>query len=173
MPSRLVSAVFFCENRRTKLQTNARLAAQLSINLSMISRLALVWPLVMLSGCTAFEDFIDPEPQSNKAVVVPLDRRPVEEPISRNYFVLETPEQSVIGVPQIVLTRKEDTLSDLAREYGLGYDEIIAANPDVDPWQPGDKTPVLLPTQYVVPDVPRTGIVLFYHLMLLFHILLT
>jgi L,D-transpeptidase ErfK/SrfK len=122
--------------------------------------LALVLPLMALGGCTTFGDYRDAGPQADKAVVVPIDRRPVEEPISRNYFVLEAPEQSVIGVPQIVLTRKEDTLSDLAREYGLGYDELIAANPDVDPWLPGDNTPVLLPTQYVVPDVPRTGLVL-------------
>ncbi len=66
----------------------------------------------------------------------------------------------MIGVPQIVYARSEDTLSDLARTYGLGYDEIVAANPGVDPWLPGDKTPVLLPTQFVIPNVPREGIVL-------------
>ncbi len=91
---------------------------------------------------------------------MPLEARPVEEPISRNYFVLETAAQSVVGAPQIVYVSAENTLSDLAREYGLGYDEIVAANPDVDPWLPGDRTPVLLPTQYVVPDVPREGMVL-------------
>jgi L,D-transpeptidase ErfK/SrfK len=51
-------------------------------------------------------------------------------------------------------------LSDLARTYGLGYDELIAANPEVDPWLPGENTPVLLPTQFVLPDVPREGVVL-------------
>jgi len=74
--------------------------------------------------------------------------------------VLESAQQSVVGMPQVVFTRGEDTLSDLARAYGLGYDELLAANPDVDPWLPGDNTPVLLPTQYVLPDVPREGIVL-------------
>jgi L,D-transpeptidase ErfK/SrfK len=59
-----------------------------------------------------------------------------------------------------VFTRGEDTFSDLAREYGLGYDELLAANPGIDPWLPGENTPVLLPTQYVVPMVPRQGIVL-------------
>jgi len=63
-------------------------------------------------------------------------------------------------VPQVVFTSLADTLSDLARAYGLGYDELVAANPGVDPWLPGEKTPVLLPTQYVLPDVPREGIVL-------------
>ncbi len=89
-----------------------------------------------------------------------LEERPVEEPISANHFVLESPAQSVVGTPQIVFTSGNDTLSDFARAYGLGYDELIAANPDVDPWLPGENTPVLLPTQFVLPDVPREGIVL-------------
>ena len=66
----------------------------------------------------------------------------------------------MVGVPQVVFTRGEDTLSDIARAYGLGYDELITANPDVDPWLPGENTPVLLPTQFILPDVERVGIVL-------------
>jgi len=114
---------------------------------------------VTTSGCAIFEGW---EPLETPPVQVakPLQERPRLAPINRNYFVLETPQQSVIGQPQIVFTRGEDTFSDLAREYGLGYDEIVAANPDIDPWLPGDGTPVLLPTQYVLPDVPRNGVVL-------------
>ena len=115
---------------------------------------------VALAGCTFLEDLYSGSRGRDPAPVVPLEERPVEEPISRNYFVLESPQQSVVGAPQIVYTSEENTLSDLAREYGLGYDEIVAANPDVDPWLPGDRTPVLLPTQYIIPDVPREGIVL-------------
>jgi L,D-transpeptidase ErfK/SrfK len=115
---------------------------------------------VALAGCTFLEDLYSGSAGADRPEPVALDDRPVEEPISRNYFVLETETQSVIGTPQIVYTDAENTLSDLAREYGLGYDEIVAANPDVDPWLPGDRTPVLLPTQYVLPDVPRKGIVL-------------
>ena len=113
-----------------------------------------------LAGCTFLEDLYSGPQHESRPAPVPLSERPVEEPISRNYFVLETETQSVIGVPQIVYTDAENTFSDLAREYGLGYDEMVAANPDIDPWLPGDRTPVLLPTQYIVPDVPREGIVL-------------
>ncbi len=91
---------------------------------------------------------------------MPLEERTVDEPIAANHFVLESPQQSVVGAPQIVLAREEDTLADLARAYGLGYDELIAANPDVDPWLPGVNTPVLLPTQYVLPEGAREGIIL-------------
>jgi len=114
----------------------------------------------MLGGCATFEDFLDTMRGDRPARAVPLAERPVEHPILANHFVLESPEQSVIGMPQIVYPRADDTLSDLARSYGLGYDELIAANPTVDPWLPGTSTPVLLPTQYVLPDVPRKGVVL-------------
>jgi L,D-transpeptidase ErfK/SrfK len=127
---------------------------------SIAHRCALLLAAVMLAGCTFIEDLYSGTRGHERARVVPLEARPVEEPIARNYFVLESPQQSVVGSPQIVYTSEENTLSDVAREYGLGYDEIIAANPDIDPWLPGNKTPILLPTQYVIPDVPREGIVL-------------
>ena len=37
---------------------------------------------------------------------------------------------------------------------------MVAANPGIDPWLPGKDTPVLLPTQYVLPDTPRHGLIL-------------
>jgi len=121
----------------------------------------LLLPLVVLGGCSTLQDFFGTAPgKREEVVVVPFEQRPIEEPIAPNHFVLESPQQSVVGVPQVVFTSQADTLSDLARAYGLGYDELVAANPGVDPWLPGEKTPVLLPTQYVLPDVPREGIVL-------------
>ncbi|NNF41384.1 MAG: L,D-transpeptidase family protein [Woeseiaceae bacterium] len=94
------------------------------------------------------------------APVVAYEDRPVQAPLPPNAFVLTTPEQTVVGEPQVVFARDSDTFSDLAREYGLGYDEIVAANPGIDPWRPGENTPVLLPTQYVLPDGPKDGVVL-------------
>ncbi len=92
--------------------------------------------------------------------MVPLEDRPVEAPLPTNEFILASADQSVIGEPQAVFTRPENTFSDLARTYGLGYDELVAANPGIDPWLPGENTPVLLPTQHVLPDAPRSGVVL-------------
>ncbi len=42
----------------------------------------------------------------------------------------------VIGKVQVYRVRKGDTLMDLARLYSLGYNEIVEANPDLDPWVP-------------------------------------
>lgn len=112
------------------------------------------------AGCSTLTDFMAERDRAPRDVVIPVTERPRLDPLSANHFVLDTPEQSIIGEPQLVFTREEDTLSDLAREYGLGYDELVEANPEVDPWLPGEGTPVLLPTQFVLPDAPRRGIVL-------------
>ena len=124
----------------------------------MLKRLPLLLPLLLLGGCATLDDILAGIKKGPRAIA--FEDRPVEEPIAPNTFLLADPEQSVVGQPQVVFTRAEDTLSDLAREYGLGYDEIVTANPDIDPWMPGDSTPVLLPTQYVLPNVPREGLVL-------------
>jgi L,D-transpeptidase ErfK/SrfK len=117
---------------------------------------------LQMSGCSIMQDFLDIGRGRSEArrASIPLDKRPLLEPISRNYFVLRSPEQTVVGEPQIVFTSDTDTFSDLAREYGLGYDELVAANPGIDPWLPGKNTPVLLPTQYVLPDTLRRGVIL-------------
>ena len=99
-------------------------------------------------------------PAEEPAPAPALSSLPLEDAIDPNRFVLESPEQSVIGVPQVVFTRAEDTFADIALEYGIGYDELLAANAGVDPWLPGANTAILLPTQFVIPDVPRAGVVL-------------
>ncbi len=54
----------------------------------------------------------------------------------------------------------EDTFVHIARDYKLGYTEMRAANPYVDPWIPGDGTDLILPTRHLLPDAPREGIVI-------------
>jgi L,D-transpeptidase ErfK/SrfK len=68
--------------------------------------------------------------------------------------------QDVIGSPSAYVTRQSDTLLDVARDHDLGYVEIRAANSGIDPWLPGEGKTLVLPTQYVLPDAPRRGIVI-------------
>jgi L,D-transpeptidase ErfK/SrfK len=84
-------------------------------------------------------------------------------------FLLPPEGTDVVGVVQVTSAHHEDTLSDLARRYNLGYEEIVAANPGVDPWLPGEGTRVVLPTQFVLPDAPREGLVLNLAAMRLFY----
>ena len=125
-----------------------------------LSGLPSVLAVLLLGGCASLQDFMDTRMAGVGEPQVPLTERVRLEPIDANVFVLDSEDQQVVGAPQLVFTRANDTLSQLARDYGLGYDEIIDANPNVDPWLPGEGTPVLLPTQFVLPEGPRNGIVL-------------
>ena len=66
----------------------------------------------------------------------------------------------VIGAVSTVIAREEDTLVDIARRHGLGYQDIVRANPDVNIWVPGEGAEVVLPTRFVLPPGPRSGVVL-------------
>lgn len=74
-------------------------------------------------------------------------------------YDLPPPGSDVVGKLQHIKTKASDTFVALARRYDVGYDQLRQANPKVDPWLPGDGTPVVIPTQYVLPDAPRKGIV--------------
>ncbi|MHB8251894.1 MULTISPECIES: L,D-transpeptidase family protein [Acidithiobacillus] len=75
-------------------------------------------------------------------------------------FSLPAPGSNMVGQLQVVIARHQDTLLDIARHYDIGYNEIRAANPGVDPWLPGAGTRVLVPTQYILPPKPWTGIII-------------
>jgi L,D-transpeptidase ErfK/SrfK len=68
-------------------------------------------------------------------------------------------QQSVIGASQIHVIEKGDTFLDLARSYDLGYNELVAANPGVDPWLPAVGTRLVVPSEWILPAGAREGIV--------------
>lgn len=108
----------------------------------------------LISGCQYFQ----PRTAKVKAAPEPVvaqrgDPQPTHE------FILAD-DQDVIGVTQVTHAKAEDTLSDIARRFNLGYEEIVRANPGVDPWLPGDGREIVLPTQFVLPDAPREGLVI-------------
>jgi L,D-transpeptidase ErfK/SrfK len=67
---------------------------------------------------------------------------------------------TVVGAATTLKLKYEDTLAAVAERYGIGYREIVDANPGVDPWLPGEGTVITLPTRYVLPSAPRDGIVI-------------
>lgn len=54
----------------------------------------------------------------------------------------------------------EDTLVQLARDHDLGFVEVRAANPYIDPWLPGAGKEIILPIMNLLPDAPRDGVVI-------------
>jgi L,D-transpeptidase ErfK/SrfK len=74
-------------------------------------------------------------------------------------YPLPAEADSVIGEIQYVVTRYEDTLLDIGRRFGIGYEEIVNANPGVDAWVPGAGVRVTIPSRFILPDAPREGIV--------------
>jgi L,D-transpeptidase ErfK/SrfK len=113
--------------------------------------------VLCLSGCASLSDWrqawLSPPPAP-----APSDR-----------FPLPPDGTDIVGNLQVATSRYEDTLADIARRYDLGYEEIVAANPGVDPWLPGKDTQVVLPTQFVLPDGTREGLVLNLASMRLFY----
>jgi L,D-transpeptidase ErfK/SrfK len=79
--------------------------------------------------------------------------------VQAEIFTLAHPGDGVIGTPFYVKTREKDTLLDYARQNNQGYDDMDKAN-KVDMWLPGEGSDVLIPSMYVLPTSPRTGIVL-------------
>ena len=75
-------------------------------------------------------------------------------------FELPPAGHDVVGALGTVIARHDDTLLDIARRHGLGYEDIVRANPEVDTWLPGEGTEVVLPTRFVLPPGPRRGVVL-------------
>jgi L,D-transpeptidase ErfK/SrfK len=74
------------------------------------------------------------------------------------------------GVARSITVKKGDSLIELARSHDLGYNEIIEANPGIDPFVPVEGTLVTIPAAWLLPDVPkRQGIVINLAEMRLYH----
>ncbi|HXJ34978.1 MAG TPA: L,D-transpeptidase family protein [Candidatus Eisenbacteria bacterium] len=76
---------------------------------------------------------------------------------------------TVIGETKMYRVKRGDTLMDLARLYSLGYNEIVEANPGLDPWVPPIGAVVLLPTEWVLPCCSYSGIIVNIPEMRLFY----
>lgn len=125
--------------------------------------------LTAVAACTPFESLWRKQPrpggqqESAEAVPPPL---PLAQATHR---FLVTPDQGVVGRLQVTNAYEEDTFADIARRFNVGYQELVRANPGIDPWLPGEGTPIVLPTEFVLPDAPREGLVLNLAAMRLYY----
>ncbi|MGB5538830.1 MAG: L,D-transpeptidase family protein, partial [Gammaproteobacteria bacterium] len=81
-------------------------------------------------------------------------------PVQAVTFVLPPEDVDIVGRIEYTVAGRDDTLLDIARRYGIGQNEILHANPDVDRWLPADNSRVMLPSRYIIPDAERTGLIL-------------
>ena len=97
----------------------------------------------LLSGCSLFGEAPAGETSAKTIRQEPVPERcpsPSPRIASRS-----TRRTDIVGVVQITSATKEDTLSDIARRFNVGYEEIVRANPGVDPWLPGEGREIVVP----------------------------
>jgi len=146
-------------NRHTNQAGEARMARFIG----------LLAPIVLLSACSLLSEpihkLIKPRAPALPEAVEPIGLAPV----ATHRFTLDPAGDDVVGLIQLTVASAEDTLPDIARRFNLGYEEIVRANPGVDPWLPGTGREIVLPTRFILPNAPREGIVLNVPAMRLFY----
>lgn len=67
----------------------------------------------------------------------------------------------LVGELQYVKPVSGETLSTIGMRYGIGYYEMVRANPSVDPVRPlVPKTRLIIPSRFILPQVKREGLVI-------------
>jgi L,D-transpeptidase ErfK/SrfK len=74
------------------------------------------------------------------------------------YTVAES--DSVFGELRAYRVKRGDTLFDIARQYSVGYNELVESNPGLDVWLPPPGAIVLLPKSWILPCCGRRGLVI-------------
>jgi L,D-transpeptidase ErfK/SrfK len=127
--------------------------------------------LIAVSLCAAGCSLFHPSPPPPPPPVAPLAApAPVLlKPTATHRFDLTPEDGDLVGYVQKVTVGKDDTLPDIARRFDVGYEEILLANPGVDPWLPGVGREVVVPTQFVLPAAPHEGVVVNVAAMRIFY----
>lgn len=77
--------------------------------------------------------------------------------------------QSIVGNTIIHTIQDGDNFIQLAQRFRVGFVELVDANPDVDPWIPEQDMQIIIPAQYVLPNVDHEGVVINLAELRLYH----
>jgi L,D-transpeptidase ErfK/SrfK len=121
----------------------------------------------MSAGCSLFRPAVHDKPAPPPAPIAAKPQLP--QPVALHRVTLTPADGEVIGYVQKTIVGKEDTLSDIARRFDVGYEEIVLANPGVDPWLPGEGREVIVPTSFVLPTAVHEGVVVNVAAMRIFY----
>lgn len=69
-------------------------------------------------------------------------------------------DSNLVGIMEYYQVNKGESLSDIANRYNVGFLALMEANKGVDPFLPTPGTLLTIPTQLILPDVKREGIVI-------------
>jgi L,D-transpeptidase ErfK/SrfK len=124
----------------------------------------------LVAGCALIgsHPVVVPQPSASVVPAAPVAVA-LPAPVDTHEFELSNAEDGVVGEVQITTASQQDTLPDIARRFNVGYEEIVRANPGVDPWLPGEGRRIVLPTRFVLPNAPHEGIVINVAAMRLFY----
>lgn len=75
-------------------------------------------------------------------------------------FPLPTTGNNVVGHIQWTRAKPGDTFCSIGRRFDIAYFQLIEANPSINPDQVPAGTIVVVPTRFILPPVPRKGIVI-------------
>jgi L,D-transpeptidase ErfK/SrfK len=76
-------------------------------------------------------------------------------------FPLPSDGSELVGKSEVVLSRKGETLLEIARRYNVGADEIIHSNPQIPAnHRLNSGVRVAIPTSFILPSEKREGIVI-------------
>ena len=120
---------------------------------------------ILTSGCQHLALF----PDATENSVTPEVRPEAKAKTIETHEFQLSDGQAMVGAIAAVNTHENDTLSDIARHFGLGYNDISIANPTLSPWTPEPGRRVLLPLQFILPDTAHKGIILNLATMRLFY----
>jgi len=70
------------------------------------------------------------------------------------------PDLTVVGEPSWCTVKPKDTLLDIARRYGLGYNEVDLLFPRMDAWIPPAGKRIAVPTFWVLPPTQHRQLVI-------------
>ena len=116
---------------------------------------ALLWAVllcgpaaVMADQATSAQEMEAEETLAKEDMAVPV--KPAVKPYTKSY----------VGDMITHKAAYEDTLIDIARVNNLGFVEMRAANPHLDPWIPGEGATIVIPARHILPDADKEGVVI-------------
>jgi L,D-transpeptidase ErfK/SrfK len=75
-------------------------------------------------------------------------------------YGIDNRAMTVIGSPQNYTVQKDDTLLDIARNFDLGFSEILLPYKDIDPWVPPEGLKIIIPSFWILPEGKWNGILI-------------